>query len=81
MSTIPESYLPPKECFPDKIYPLQEVRLPYRLNPCQLFLDRHIQQGRGEQVAIIHRDRQVTFNQFQAEVNRLANALAFAGNR
>ncbi len=79
MSSIPKGYLPPKECLPDKIYPLPEVRLPYRLNPCQLFLDRHIQEGRGERVAIIHRDRRITFNQFQAEVNRLANALASRG--
>ncbi|MBU4564073.1 MAG: acyl-CoA synthetase [Desulfarculus sp.] len=79
MSTIPENYLPIPENLPDKIYPLPEVRLPYLLNPCQYFLDRHIEQGRGEQVAIIHRQRLITFNEFRSEVNRLANALAARG--
>ena len=79
VSVIPESYLPPQGCLPDKIYPLPEVRLPHKLNPCEHFLDRHIREGRGGQVAIIHRDRRVTFNQFQDEVNRLANVLKARG--
>jgi 2-aminobenzoate-CoA ligase len=79
MSQIPKEYLPPEDHLPEKIYPLPEVRLPRRINLGHLFLDRHIEEGRGEAVAIIHDDRKITFSEFQSEVNRLANVLKHFG--
>lgn len=79
MTMIPEAYLPSKELLPDKIYPLPEVRLPYKLNLADIFLDRHVADGRGENTAIIHGKRKITFSELQNEVNRLANALAARG--
>jgi 2-aminobenzoate-CoA ligase len=79
MSEIPEEYLPPKDYLPDKIYPLPELRLPQELNLGYLFLDRHIGEGRGSKIAIRYKDEEITFLDFQRQVNRLANALRSLG--
>lgn len=79
MSVIPEGYLPPRDFTPDYIYPLPEVRLPQDINACRLLLDRHIDAGRGEKIAIIHKDQKLSFQELQKQVNRFANALASLG--
>ena len=79
MSNIPEEYLPPREYFPDKIYPLPEVRLPRKINPGVFFLDRHVNNGRGSRTAILFKSQRITFSELQKEVNRLANALQRLG--
>jgi len=79
VADIPEEYLPPKDHVPDKIYPLPEVRLPHKLNLGYLFLDKHIEEGRGSEVAILYNNRKITFLDFQRDVNRLANALKGLG--
>jgi len=79
MGTIPAEYLPPKEHAPEKIYPLPEVRFPKKLNLADLNLDRNILEGRGSRVAILYKDRKITYLDLQKEVNRLANALRSLG--
>lgn len=79
MGEIPAAYLPPKEHLPEKIYPLPEVRFPRKLNLAHLGLDRNILAGRGSRVAILYRDRKITYLELQGEVNRLANALRSLG--
>jgi len=75
MSVIPQECLPPSEYLPEKIYPLPEVRLPRKINLGKFFLDRHVDNGRGSEVAILYQDQRITFTELQKEVNRLANAL------
>jgi len=79
MAQIPADYLPPKEYLPEKIFPLPEVRLPQKLNLAELFLDRHVREGRGSNVAILYEKRKITFLELQREVNRLANAMRMLG--
>lgn len=56
-----------------------------QLNTCYLALDHQIEQGRGEQVALIHdspvtgTQQQYTFNQLRDEVARLAGLLRSLG--
>lgn len=79
MSKIPQECLPPGEYLPEKIFPLPEVRLPQKINLGELFLDRHVDSGKGPNVAIYFQDRRITFSELQKEVNKLANALQHIG--
>jgi len=79
MIEIPAEYLPPKEHLPEKIYPLPEVRLPKKLNLAHIALDQNVLEGRGSKVAILYRDRKITYLEMQREVNRLANGLRSLG--
>ncbi|MCX5824417.1 MAG: acyl-CoA synthetase [Deltaproteobacteria bacterium] len=79
MGKIPQACIPPRDYFPEKIFPLPEVRLPRKLNLGKFFLDRHVDNGRGSKVAILYRDQRITFTELQKEVNRLANALRHLG--
>lgn len=79
MKEIPAEYLPPKEHLPEKIYPLPEVRLPKKLNLAHIALDQNVIEGRGSDVAILYRDRKITYLEMQREVNRLANGLRSLG--
>lgn len=55
------------------------------LNTCYLAVDRHIEEGNGQQVALIYdspvsgRQQRFTYSQLKAEVSRLAGALRQAG--
>ena len=55
------------------------------LNTCYLAVDYHVEQGRGDQVAIIYDSpvtqtkRKITYAQLQADVAQLAGALAERG--
>lgn len=79
MGKIPEAYLPPKEYFAEKIFPLPEVRLPQKINLGTFFLDRHIDNGNGSKAAILYQNKKITFSEIQKEVNRLANAMVKLG--
>ncbi|WP_054030582.1 acyl-CoA synthetase [Desulfatitalea tepidiphila] len=79
MATIPEAYLPPKECLPEKIFALPECRLPERLNIVDYCIDRHVRAGRGEHILIYFKDQRITYRQMQELVNKLANALRELG--
>jgi len=52
-----------------------------KFNVSQYFLDRQLEEGRGEEVAILYRERQLTYRQLSEQVNRAANALARHGVR
>ena len=79
MSGIPPEYLPPKDFLPDYIYPLPEVRLPSLINACQLLLDSHVDEGRGNKIAIIYKGNKISFLDLQRRVNKFANALISLG--
>lgn len=50
-----------------------------RYNVVNLFIDRHMQDGRGEKVAIYYLDRQITYREVQEKVNQTGNALKALG--
>jgi len=78
MSKIPADYLPPKEIWPEYTSPA-EFPVPGKLNLAEFFLDRHVQEGRGDAVAILFGDTKVTFKELQAMANKAANVLKGLG--
>ncbi|MCX7822339.1 MAG: acyl-CoA synthetase [Syntrophobacterales bacterium] len=79
MGKIPESYLPPRDLWPDYTMPEQFKDMPEKLNICQEFIDRHIDEGRANNHAIYFMDKMITYGQLQKMVNRFANALRKMG--
>ena len=80
MGTIPPSYLPPRELWPQRVYTLPEyARYPQRLNSTEELVDRHVEAGRGDRIAILFEDQKITYRQLQASVNKLGSALQGLG--
>ncbi|MCH5375774.1 MAG: AMP-binding protein, partial [Planctomycetes bacterium] len=52
------------------------VDLPERLNTAQIFVDVHLEQGRGDKAALLCDDRVITYRQLFEHVNRFGNVLA-----
>lgn len=57
------------------------IDLPREFNAAAHFIDRHLQEGRAEKVAIECGDEQVTYRQLFERVNRTGNALKKLGVR
>ena len=55
------------------------VRLPSRYNMATHFVDRHIDEGRSDKVAIISEGRRVTYGGLEEMVNRVGNGLRGLG--
>ncbi len=80
MGKIPENYLPPKDTWPEYIIPDEfKDDLPEKMNLADYFLDRHIREGRGDNVAIKFMDQTYTYAQLQEMVNKFGSALKEAG--
>ncbi|MEM6376228.1 MAG: AMP-binding protein, partial [Pseudomonadota bacterium] len=75
---------PSKALFDDKA-PLYEWFCDGRVNGCWNAVDRHVEAGRGDQLAIIHDSpitgtiQKITYSELQARVASLAGALAAKG--
>ncbi|ROQ91009.1 acyl-CoA synthetase [Desulfosoma caldarium] len=79
MAKIPENYLPPKDMWPEYIVPEEFADTPMELNLADYLLDRHVREGRGDNLAIKFMDKQFTYAQLQQMVNKFGNALKAAG--
>jgi len=55
------------------------LNLPRRFNAAEYFVDRNVDEGRGEQTAILYEDQVYTYRQFLENVNRTANVLTGLG--
>ncbi len=49
--------------------------IPEHFNVTQYFVDRHLDEGRGDQVAVLYGEQKFTYQQLSEQVNRAANAL------
>src|SRR3990172_12070880 len=79
MAKIPESYLPPPELRPQRIYNLDEFRnIPQKFNSTEVLLDQTAAKYR-DKVAIYFYEARITYKQLQASVNRVANGLKKLG--
>jgi benzoate-CoA ligase family protein len=56
-----------------------ELNLPRRFNAAAYFVDRNVEEGRGEQTAILFEDQVYTYKRFSEKVNRTANVLTELG--
>jgi len=79
MSKIPENYLPPKDTWPEYVVPAEFADTPMELNLADFLLDRHIREGRGENVAIKFMDKTISYAQLQQMVNKFGNSLKGLG--
>ncbi len=80
MSKIPAAHLPPRELWPQRIYTLPEhAAYPQRFNSTEELVDRHVEEGRDDRVAILYEDQKITYRQLQSAVNRLGSALRALG--
>ena len=79
MGKIPESYLPPPELRPKRIYALDEFKnIPQKFNSTEVLLDQTAAKH-GDKVAVYFDDQRITYKQLQASVNRVANGLKKLG--
>jgi 2-aminobenzoate-CoA ligase len=78
MGKIPADYLPPKELWPSYTKPT-EFPVPEKLNLAEFLLDRHVKEGRGDNVAILFGDQKITYKQLLAMANKFANVLKSMG--
>ncbi len=79
MGKIPESYLPPAELRPKRIYSLNEFRnIPQKFNSTEVLVDQNVPKY-GDKVAVYFDEQRITYKQLQASVNRVANGLKKLG--
>ncbi|WP_291765378.1 AMP-binding protein [Maricaulis sp.] len=67
--------LPPREQWPDLVFDLPELAYPDRLNCGAELLDRTVDKGLGDRMAVYTKARSLTYAGLLAEANRLAHYL------
>jgi 2-aminobenzoate-CoA ligase len=75
IDTFSRDNLPPPEQWPEFIFDLPEFRFPARVNCATELLDRKVQEGHGERIAILSPEGQYTYQQLLHLANRIANVL------
>ncbi|ELY41417.1 acyl-CoA synthetase [Halalkalicoccus jeotgali] len=78
-SSIPAEYLPDEADGPDYVHAVPEVHYPERINVAEELVDRHVREGRGDNVAIRFEDRTTTYAELQESIDRMGNALLDLG--
>jgi 2-aminobenzoate-CoA ligase len=80
MGKIPADYLPPKELWAEYIVPEEFKQFASgQWNIAEELLDKHVKEGRGDNVAILFGDQKVTYKELLAMSNKFANVLAGLG--
>ena len=80
MSKIPADYLPPKELWAGYTAPEEFKQFTSgQWNIAEEFLDKHVKEGRGDQVAILFGDQKITYKELLAMSNKFANVLKKIG--
>jgi 2-aminobenzoate-CoA ligase len=80
MSKIPADYLPPKELWAHYTTPDEFKEFASgKWNVAEEFLDKHVNEGRGDNVAILFGDQKITYKQLLANANKFANVLTSLG--
>jgi 2-aminobenzoate-CoA ligase len=75
VDTFTRDSLPPKEQWPDLLFGLPELQYPERLNCAAAFLDRWVEEGRGDATCIVSPIETLTYGELQERVNRICNVL------
>jgi 2-aminobenzoate-CoA ligase len=79
MAKIPESYLPPPDLRPKRVYTLKEFQdIPQKFNSTEILLDQTAAKY-GDKTAVYFDDQRISYKQLQATVNRVANGLKKLG--
>jgi 2-aminobenzoate-CoA ligase len=75
VDTFARDNLPPRRLWPELVFELPELSYPERMNCAVELLDRALERGWGERVALRSSEGPCTYAQLAAQVNRIANAL------
>ena len=73
--TFPRDNLPPRHLWPELAFELDDYKYPQRLNCAVEFLDRNLESGRGDHVALISPEETLTYSELLDRVNRICNVL------
>lgn len=75
VDTFARDNLPPSDQWPSFQFTRPELQYPERLNCAVAFLDRWVDEGRGDEICIISPSETLTYRALQERVNRIANVL------
>lgn len=76
---VPAEYLPSEENAAELIHPTPEVHYPKQINVAEELVDRNVEEGRGDSVAIYFEDDSITYRELQDQVNQVSNGLEEVG--
>lgn len=77
---VPKEYLPSKKLLP-VIKPFPEVPWSQKLNLSKYLIDRNVEGGRGNKIAILYEDRKITYDELEMLINKFGNSLNDVGIR
>jgi 2-aminobenzoate-CoA ligase len=75
VDTFARDNLPPRDQWPAFIFNRPELQYPDRLNCAAEFLDRWVDEGRGDELCLISPHETLTYRQLHERVNRICNVL------
>ena len=75
LDTFARDHLPPPGQWPEFVFSRPELQYPARLNCVGHFLDRWVDEGRGDAPCIFSPDVSYSYRELQQLVNRIANVL------
>ncbi|MGO4570871.1 benzoate-CoA ligase family protein [Microvirga sp. 2TAF3] len=75
VDTFAGDSLPPEDQWPVFLHDRPELRYPERLNCAAAFLDRWVEEGRGDNPCLISPGETLTYRALQERVNRICNVL------
>jgi len=75
VDTFARDNLPPRDQWPTFLFNRPELQYPERLNCAVAFLDRWIEEGRGEEPCLISPAETLNYRELQERVNRICNVL------
>jgi 2-aminobenzoate-CoA ligase len=75
VDTFARDHLPPRELWPEFVFTRPELQYPPRLNCVTHFLDRWVEEGRGDAPCIVSPDISYSYRGLLKLVNRIANVL------
>ena len=78
-ANVPTGYLPDAENEPQLIHPTPEAHYPKHINVAEQLVDRNVEEGREDSVAIYFEEQEITYGQLQDRVNKAANGFEELG--
>jgi len=75
-----EKYGPPRDLWPKIVFNFPEAEAwRSRVNVAEMLVDKNVNEGRGEKVAVLHEDQRITYRELQRMINIFGNALKSLG--
>ena len=76
---VPTSKLPDADQMPDLLHTVPELHYPKHVNAAVEMVDRHVEAGRGDTVAVHFEDQEFTYADLKERTDRLGNVLRELG--